>query len=328
MKRLPIMSLIVLVAGLTIGPIPARAQFLAIEQVLLLPTVAEAPHEALAADMHAQLLREIVVPPGKTLLDRERVANLVAGRRISDMVADVASLGELASTSGAAFVVATILRERSGGGFELSGISFSREEREVINCVTLTFTSETDLRARLGEMSRELSKAANYSSTDSALFLSLILPGLGQILKEKPLHGLVSMGLFSGSLIYALTIPKADPFEFDRDKFTTQYNWDSQEYDYLVHGSNVGAEAYYEAADEDWEHHRQAAADRRLEEIRRKRATGLIVASYLFNMVDALVLTRKELDTRPFFIGLEAIPDPGPGPGSEMLRFQLRVTFR
>jgi len=319
---------VVALLAMALQPVPVRAQYLTTDHILFLPTYARAPHEALAAEVHDRLRAGIVVPPGKRLIERERVAELIEGRRLSDLVGDVTELGDLAGSTGVAFVVATVLRERRDGGFEISGISFSREEREILNCVTMVFASAADLRAGLGEMARELSKATNYSSSDSALFLSLVIPGLGQVLKERPLHGLMSFGLFGGALTYALTIPRADQFVFDRDKFTNQYDWSTGENDYFVFGSNVGAEAFFAELDGDWDHHLRASAQRRLEAIRRKRATGLVVAAYLFNLVDVLVLTRTPLDTRSFFLGLEAIPDTGSGPDCDMLRLRLRVRFR
>jgi len=307
---------------------PVRAQYLRIEEILVLPVLAESGDEALATEIHEALLSGISVPPGKHITERTRLETIMSDRRLSDVVEDASGLSELAGSTGVAFVVATVLRRPSGGGFELSSVSFSREEKEVLNCVAFRFASEAELRAGLDELAGELSKAGNYSSSDSALFLSLVVPGLGQVLKEKPLHGLLSVALFGGALAYALTIPRADRFTFDRDKYTTQFVWNEQQWHYLVYGSDVGAAAFFAAADEDWEHHLQAAAARRLEEVRRRRATGLVVAAYLFNLVDTLVLTSAELDTRPFFVGLEAIPDSGPFPGSPVLRIGFGLRFR
>ena len=63
-------------------------------------------------------------------------------------------------------------------------------------------------------------------------------------------------------------------------------------------------------------------------EKRQKRASYFVAGAYLFNLIDTLVLTRRKVDTGPFFTRLSAVTDASPTGPSPGLQLQLGIRFR
>ena len=85
---------------------------------------------------------------------------------------------------------------------------------------------------------------------------------------------------------------------------------------------------FYRRLTIDRDRNMRALKQRQMVEKRRKRAGYFIAGAYLFNLIDTLALTRRKVETDPFFIQLESVVDPsrtGYHPG---VRLTLGIRFR
>lgn len=295
-------------AGMTLITSPATGQQRMLQHVLFLPFVAEESEQSLSEELYSGLLSSIHLPPGKVLVEQDRIDLLLAEQQPSEILASEAQIDAFATDTGAAIVIGGKVRKTETGQIEVSILVYSREDRQILNVENYIYEDEEGIRNGIEDIGSDLSRARNFSGADSSFFISLLIPGLGQLQKQEPLHALVSAGLVGGALIYGLSIPKADGFEFDRDNFVASPDYATTTYRHFIRGVEVTTEEFFSTVDEDWKHHLVSKAGRRAEKIRKKRATGLFITAYLINVADTLFLTRKKLDTSPFFLSLKAVP--------------------
>ncbi|MFC1595547.1 hypothetical protein ACFL3X_01385 [Gemmatimonadota bacterium] len=190
------------------------------------------------------------------------------------------------------------------------------------------YQNESDALASIEELGTELSRPRNFSSSDIAVFLSLFAPGLGQLQKGKPTHAILTAGLVAGTVLYGMSIPKPDEFRFPSLNYQAIADIGSASFRYEINGVEVSQSEYYTSMNTDWEHHQQAAGERRAARIRKTRAVGLFCAAYLFNLADVVLLSRKDVDASSFFLSVEPGYDENHGWGNSHIRLQLRLLFR
>ncbi len=324
------MALLVSLAGLlaVTGTTRIDAQQLSLQRIAFLPLVADEAISDIAATFEARLRSELRLPPGKALFDQAQLDGLLENRDSGTILSRISEMQRFATMAGVAFLVGGVLTESDNGGYEFNLLIFDEDTRQIAHVSGYTFADDAALFRGAEEVLAILARSRTFASADSAFLLSILIPGLGQLQKDKPVHALVSAGLVGLSIVYATSTPDPDPYEFSRTGFESPYNWLTNEFDYTIEGTPVSAEVYYRTLDENWEHHLTARAGRRAIKIRRKRASALLVAAYFFNVVDALVLAKEKTDTSPFFLSLEGVSgSPGSNrPGGMSL--QLRISFR
>lgn len=320
----------VLLAGLAMstGHVQTSAQQLSLQRVALLPLVSDESIRDVTEAFQDRLKRVLRLPPGKALLEQSSMDGLLANRSVEGILSRTNEMEMFASTAGVSYLIGGVLTKLDDDGYEFHLLVFDEDGRQIVSVHNYSFANEDALLGGAEDVAAELARARNYTSADSAFFLSILLPGVGQLQKQKPVHALVSAGLVGLSIIYAASTPDPDPYEFSREGFEAPFNWATETYDYTIEGTTVTAAEYFHVLDENWEHHLRAQAERRAVKVRRKRATGLVAAAYLFNVVDSLVLARKRPDSSPFFLSLEGVAGQSDISQPAGLSIQLRISFR
>lgn len=321
---------LVLLAGLAMstGHVQTSAQQLSLQRVAFLPLVSNESISDVTAAFQERLKRVLRLPPGKALLEQSSMDGLLANRSVEGILSRTNEMEMFASAAGVAYLIGGVLTKLDDNGYEFHLLVFDEDGRQIVSIHTYSFANDDALLRGAEEVAAELARARNYSSADSAFFLSIMLPGFGQLQKQKPVHALVSAGMVGLSVIYAVTTPDPDPFEFSREGFEAPFNGATGSFNYTIEGTAVSAAEFFQPLDENWEHHLRAQAERRAVKVRRKRATGLVVAAYLFNVVDSLVLARERPDSSPFFLSLEGVAGQSDISQPAGLSMQLRISFR
>jgi len=323
-------ALLVSLAGLVTltGTTRIDAQQLSLQRIAFLPLVADEGISDVTATFEARLRSELRFPAGKALLDQIQLDGLLENREARTIISKTSEMERFATIAGVAFLVGGVLRESDNGGYEFNLLIDDEDTRQIASISYFTFVDDAALFRGAEEVLAVLASSRTYASADSAFLLSILVPGLGQLQKEKPVHALVSAGLVGLSILYATSTPDPDSYVFSREGFISLWNQDTGEFDYIIASNPVSASDFYRVLDENWEHHLLAQAERRAIKVRRTRASALLVAAYFFNVVDALILAKEKTDTSPFFLSLEGVSgSPGSSrPGGMSL--QLRISFR
>jgi len=148
---------------------------------------------------------------------------------------------------------------------------------------------------------------------------------MGQLNQGEPLHAALSAGVVLAAILYGTTTPSPDQFRLDWDSYQAVQVWGTNEYRFMIHETEVSEEEFYTRLSADRIRNIRAIDQRRAVEKRQKRAGYLLAGAYIFNLFDTLVLTRRKVNTGPFFMSLEAVSDSGTEP---RLQVRLGIRFR
>jgi len=310
------------------GSTSVDAQYLSLQRIAFLPLVADTDVREVAATFEARLRSDLRLPPGKALLDHSQLEGLLADRDVRSILSSTGDMDRFASAAGVAFLVGGVLEVSASGEYAFSLLVFDEDTRQIASVTYFTFADDAALYRGAEEVQAILARSRTYASADSAFLLSILVPGLGQLQKDEPVHALVSAGLVGLSIIYAASTPDPDAYEFSREGFESPYNYIDDEFHHTIEGSPVTADVFYQTLDANWEHHLRAKAERRAIKIRRKRASAFLVGTYFLNVIDALVLAKEKTDTSPFFLSLEGISGRSGDVHSMGMSLQLRFSFR
>jgi|GEM_PF-1051422 len=292
------------------------------EHILVLPPVTAGLDSQLIGDLHAALRTGTRVFPSQRLLDTVVTRERLGSRPVRRILSSRTELREFAESSGARFVIGSIFNGSPSGQVEVSLLLYSISEDEIRE-VQYGDWAAAEAASGTRELARELTHPRYYSPSDTPFFYSLFVPGLGQFQQGAYAHAAVSSGLVLGALIYQSLIPRPDNFRLDWENYHVQRIADTNEYLYMIGSRVYPEEEFYEILSEARRHNIRAERERREAKISRRQASHLLVGAYIFNLLDTLVLTRRRIDTRSFFLNLEALP--GPGTGGTGLQLRLRI---
>ncbi len=318
----------VLLAGLAMsaGHVQTSAQQLSLQRVAFLPLISDESISVIAESFQNRLKRVLRLPPGKVLLEQSSLDDLLVDRSAEGILSRTTEMETFASTAGASYLIGGVLTRLDDGSYQFNLLIFDESGRQIVFVHTCSFANDAALLRGAEEVAAELLRGKNYTSADSAFFYSILVPGMGQWQLKKPVHALVSAGMVGLSIMYAASAPKADSYLFSRGGF--EADWAAETFDHSIRDVDVTAAEFYQQLDENWEHYLRAQAERRAVKVRRKRATGLVVVAYLFNVVDSLVLARERPDSSPFFLSLEGVAGQSDISQAAGLSVQLRISFR
>jgi len=307
------------------GP-EASAQVGYVEQVMVLPVQVPAGHDSLGGRLTEGLRSGVRLSARQRLSTPEEVEQQLGRRSVGRVLSGVSDLVEFSELGGTSFIIGGVVDVTGDGWFEVALMLFSREERSIHAVESGRFADEESLITGIAALARELTHPQNYAPADTAFFYSLILPGLGQLNQGEPIHAAVSAGVVLAALLYRSTTPDPDQYRLDWESYQAVLPWGAVDYRFEISGVEVTEEEFYARLTVDRKRNIRALAQRRSVAKRRKRAGYLIAGAYLFNLIDTLALTRRKVETGPFFIRLETISD-GSRPGND-LRMQLRLGIR
>jgi hypothetical protein len=308
------------------GPQPV-AQTLGSQRALLMPPVA-APSDSLIARQYQIILAEtLVLPPGITLVRPSSDSEQLVQQSLTAVLSNTESMAEFSSRSETDFLISSVISREAGDALEVCVLIYSRKDDQVVSCEAYRFEDEMQLRQDVPLLARNLARRSNFTPSDTAFFYSMFIPGLGQLNRREPVHAAVSFILVSGAAFYGLSTPDPDPFEFSRVNYQTSTDPLTGDLRFYIESTEVSREAFFERVDEDLKHGFQARGERSAAQVRRKRALGLFAAAYLFNLADTLWLSRKKLDTSPFFTRIEPIEAAGSISPRLSMGFRIRLPF-
>jgi len=326
--RISLLTVITSLAFLAARSSPAFAQPNITKDVLVLPLVTDAADQALGHDLYQGIIDGLRLLPGQKLIDPQTAVKLIGDQPPAKILGDRDQMAAFTKRSGVSFLIGGVVRRLEDGRFEVTTIFYSRDDQRVRELLNHVFDDEDAARDGARNIGERLSHPRNFSPVDTPLLYSLIVPGLGQLQMDAPLHALASAGLVAGAVFYGLTAPQPDQFRIDFNDFRTELTMEAGDYRYFIRHQEVSAEEFFSTLNEDISHNARADEERRVSEVRKSWAVRLFVASYLFNLVDTLWLIRREVDTRPFSIRLQAVPVAGGFTRQYYLGLQLRWIFR
>jgi len=305
----------------------ASAQVGYVEQVMVLPVSVPAGRTDLSDRLTTELQSGVRLSSRQRLSTPEEVARQLGSRSVGRVLSGVSGLLEFSELGGTSFVIGGVANVLDDGRVEVSILLFSREEKAIHTVETAIFSGEDEAIAGIRILAHELTHPRNYAPADTSFFYSLILPGMGQLNQGEPLHAALGAGAVLAALLYGATIPHPNQFRLDWDSYQAIQIWGTDQYRFMIHKTEVSEEEFYIKLSADRKRNIRAIAQRREVEKRRRRASYLFVGAYLFNLVDTLVLTRRKVDTGPFFLQLKAVSTSIRAPGAPGLQLQLGIRF-
>ncbi len=311
-------ALCVATSGVTV-----HAQTEKIEQIAVLPLVVKKTDAEFGNLLYEGMIEGLRLLPNHRLVELSRIKQLLNGKSTAEVLRNTENLEKFAGSGDFEFIIGGVVRHLENTQLEVTAIIYSSADQQVREFLHTTFNSEAEALAGAQEIGRAISHPKNFTPKDTPLLFSLIMPGMGQLQMGEPPHAAVSAGLVLGFILYQLSIPSPDQYRINFGDYTAQLIPGTGDYLYYIRHREVSAEEYFQTLESDIAHNLRAEKDRKSADKRKAWASRFLVASYVFNLLDTLYLIRQEVDARPFFVRLEAIPDPAyfnPHPG---LRLQF-----
>lgn len=300
-----ITALYMAISGVTI-----QAQVEKIEQIAFLPLVVEKTDAEFGNLFYEGMIEGFRLLPNHRLVELSRIQQLLNGKSTTEVLRSITSLARFTNSGNIDFVISGIIRHLENTQLEVTSIIYSNTDQQVREFLHTTFNSEAEALAGAQNVGRAISHPRNFTPKDTPLLFSLIIPGMGQLQMGEPPHAALSAGLILGSILYRLSIPTPDQYQINFSDYTTQLNPGAGDYFYYIRHREVSASEYFQTLESDMAHNFRAGKERQSADKREAWATRFLVVSYVFNLLDTLYLIRQEVDARPFFVRLEAIPDP------------------
>ena len=288
------------VISLILLPAPGHAQTGG-KRLIILPFAHSVTDSALSSQMYEAFVSGIRTLPGIFLASAEETHRLLGTQPVSAVIASPERLHQFVGSASASLIVAGVVHLGTDGAVEMTVLIYSWEERRVRDLIQRRFESPLQAVSEAGAVGEAISRRRNLTRTDTPLFQSILLPGSGQISMGEPRRGLLAAGLVSGALIYGLTTPQPDKFHPDYLQYSIR------EGTYYYRGQVVTSEEYYDALYADMDRQELAEAQRQAVEARRRRAVTFFLGAYLFNLVDTILLSRRQVDAAPLYLHLESV---------------------
>ncbi|MFC1558996.1 hypothetical protein ACFL39_00190 [Gemmatimonadota bacterium] len=304
-----------------------------LQSVFFLPPVSGSIDDATVSDLYYKLHQNLRLSGGRILVDLDEVQRRIGDRNVSEIVESPDTMLEFATNTDTDFLISWRLLESGNGQITVHILIFSREEAGGLSDGTLTTLTEvypdiTQAHAAAATLAHEISRPIHFRHGDTAVLLSMVIPGSGQLQKGKAAHALVSFGLFAGAMLYALNIQKPDDFEFSATSYVPSWDVGIEDYRWYIRNQEVTKSEFFTMMNEDWVHHLQARGERRNAEIQKKRAVAFIAGTYLLNLVDVLLLSRKQPDTRLFFVSVQPFQTAARGTTTLAVNIHIPLSWR
>ncbi|MFC1500442.1 hypothetical protein ACFL6T_05445 [Candidatus Zixiibacteriota bacterium] len=328
MNRSPGMRTAMAIGILLLLSSTASAQLSHLSQVTVLPVSVSTGQSDLADRLTSELRSGLRLSTSQRLSSPEEVTLQLDGRSPGSVLSSISRLVEFSELRGIAFIIGGVANVLDDGSIELSLLLFSREEKAIHAVESAIFPDEGTAIAGIGALAFQLTHPRNYVAADTAFFYSLILPGMGQLNQGEPMRAALSAGLVLAAVLYGIATPSPDPFRLDWESYQAEQIWGTDQYEFTIHDTKVSEEEFYRVLSAARKRNMKAYNQRLAVEKRKKRAGYLFAGAYLFNLIDTIILTRRKVDTGPFFMRLEAVTDSMLPTINPRLQVQLGIRFR
>jgi hypothetical protein len=316
---------ILLVAAILAGAPPAWAQMTSSRNIAVLPFQSTAADSTLAAELYRGFLAGIRPLSSLRLLPPGAVEQAVGATGVRSALANTTALGEYAVRSGSAFVIGGVVSRTEEGAIEVTSAVYAQDDGRVLQVGSQTYDTPSEALDGMDRFARRMSHPRNLTSSDTAFFYSVFVPGLGQLSQGSWKHALVSASLVGLAALYSAAAPEPDFFSVPAGRFSIDWDDVSEHWRYSVGGVVYDRESYYTIRFDEMKRAERSLGQRREAEDYRKRAKALFVGAWILNVFDTLYLASRPVDSGRFFqlvTGLE----PGPS-GLLDLTLRLRINF-
>jgi hypothetical protein len=305
------------------GAAPAGAQLTSSRYIAVLPFQSSAADSTLAAELYRSFLAGVRPGSFLRLLPPESVDRAVGEGGVRGVLASAWTLQDYASRSGSAFIIGSVVSRTDEGGIELTSAVYAQDDGKVIRVSSQDYGSTGEALAGMDGFARRMSHPRNLTSTDTAFFYSVIVPGLGQLSQGKWKHALASVSLVGLAALYAVTTPDATIYTVPAGRFVIDWDSGLQRWIYTVGGVEYERETFYTVRYDEMRRAERSRRQQRDAETRRDRAKALLVGAWILNVFDTLYLAGRPVDTTRFFQLVSELEPDQDGP----LRFSLRLHF-
>jgi len=317
---------VLLMAALTAPPIQAQSDDG--KRITIIPFMGAPGDSLLAGQLYRHFLGGIRTSASIKVVGEQEVSRSLESSRIADVMASTAAMDMYALSSGSAYVLGGVVRRLPDGGLDVAALVYGLDDHALRAVESRRYTDEAAAETDMADLARTISHPRNLTPSDTAFFYSLLLPGAGQASLGRWDHAALCLGLTASLIVYKQAIPTPDPFFIRGDDFVERYDYWERRYRYYVYRQEVSAEEFNEALSLAQEHARHAADERRSVERRQRLTTNLLVVSWLFNIVDTLILSRRKVDGRPFFTLVESLPGQPESTTLPSIGFHLHIKIR
>ena len=329
-RRSAILTLAAFTAFLTyiISPDVTLAQLTSNRNVAILPFICEPADSLLANLLQKRFLAGIRASAFLIVMDSDEIRQSLQETQVTDVLKSGHAMGEYAEETNSAFVIGGVVRREESGGLSVSIIVYGQDDSEIISVESGTYPDEVSALAGVESIARKLSHPRNLTPSDTSFFYSLFLPGSGQISRGRWEHAALSIGLLSAAIVYGLRTPAPDPYTIPEGHFREEWDQDTRIWSFYVGGTEVDWIEYDKAYKAALAHAGRASKQRRAVENRRRRAVGYIIGAWMFNLLDTLLISRRNVDGGPFFDQVESAIVADPQTLRLGIRFSIRLPFR
>lgn len=295
----------------------------------ILPFLSSATDSSFAADYSAAFRKGIRQGNWLRLMERSEGEDGLDRVGLKRMLGSPTSLRDYLRSTSSSFLITGVMSRASEGTVEVSSIIYSRDEGGVVSMEQRSYPDERSARDDAARLGSALSHPSRFVTGDTAFFYSMILPGAGQLSMGRWRWALASVGLLGGSVLYRNSLPDGDPFRYDDSRFQSyrEVRDGSFLYVYLVDDEEVSQELYEQKMKEDRAHSSMALLDRRRAAARKQEANLYILGAYIFNIMNTLLLSRKDADGQSFFSLVQSLEET-PSGLAPRTTLQIRLPIR
>ncbi len=178
---------------------PVHAQMTSSRSVAVLPLVASSSDSALAAVLDQRLIETITPALQRRGLQLELVGQDRTPRQIARLITQPMDLQKFTRSHEAAFLIGGGLHRLPEGDLLATLILFCLDERKIIASEWQTFSTTEEAVAGIREMADQIARPRTLTPTDTPIFYSMVVPGMGQLMVEQPVHAIACAGLFTAA---------------------------------------------------------------------------------------------------------------------------------
>lgn len=310
-----------------VGPDAALAQLTSDRNVAILPFISEPADSLLAHHLYQRFLAGIRPSAFLIVMDSDVIHQSLQETQASDVVRSGHAMSVYAERNNSAFVIGGVVRREASREIKISTVIYGKDDNKIISVESRTYPDEVSALAGVESLARELSHPRNLTPSDTSFFYSLLLPGSGQISRGEWGHAALSIGLLSAAIIYSLGIPDPDPYTIPQGYLRQEWDYVTRKWSFYVGGIEVDWIEYDKAYISAHARAGRAADQRRAVQSRKSRAVKYILGAWIFNLIDTLLISRREVDGKPFFDQVESAIKVYPQTSRLGIRFSIRLPF-
>lgn len=308
-------------------PNVALAQLTSNRNVAVLPFVSNPADSTLAQHLYRRFMAQMRSGAFLKVMEADGIRQSLGETDVSDVLKSGHTMGEYAESTNSAFVIGGVIQREASGAVMVTIAVYGQDDSEILMMESRMYTDEASALTGIESLAKKISHPKNLTSYDTAFFYSLLMPGAGQISRGKWGHAALSVGLLSAAVMYGLSTPTPDHYVIPHGRYREEWDEAAYKWRFYVGGTEVNWIEYEIANDADRAHASRALNERRAAERRRERAVGFVIGAWIFNLIDTLLISRRNVEGKPFFDQVESAISVYPQTSQLGIGFTIRFYF-